>query len=66
MSIKFDDLQGWEFDVREVSSGVYRANGADRLGHRAVVEGLDPDACLEECRAAALAIESHRRDRLPN
>ena len=61
MSIKFDELPSWVFDVHEVSAGVYRATGSDRLGHRTIVEGLDPEACLEECRSAALTIDENRK-----
>jgi hypothetical protein len=59
--IQFDELPSWVFDVREVSAGVYRATGSDRLGHRTIVEGLDPEACLEECRSAALTIDQNRK-----
>lgn len=48
-----DELPDWEFEIREVSAGVYRATGTDRVGHRVVIEGVDPDACLEECRSSA-------------
>jgi hypothetical protein len=61
VSIKFEELPIWVFDVREVSAGVYRATGSDRLGHRTIVEGLDPEACLEECRSAALKIDENRQ-----
>lgn len=65
MSVKFQELPGWDFHIQEVSVGVYRATGSDHLGHRTVAEGLDPDACLEECRSAALKIETGRRDGRP-
>jgi len=57
MSIRFDELPTWIFDVQEVSAGVYRATGSDVVGHRTVAEGLDPEACLEECRSAARKID---------
>jgi len=53
MKLKFDDLAGWEFDVEEVSAGVYRATGGDQLGHRTARTGVDPDVLLEECKAYA-------------
>lgn len=56
MSIRFEELPSWVFDVREVSAGVYRVTGHDQVGRRVVAEGLDPDVCLEDCRASALAI----------
>ena len=66
MSIRFEELQGWVFEVREVSAGVYRATGSNRLGHRTIAEGLDPEVCLEECRSAALTIDENRHGRQPN
>lgn len=63
MSIIFQELPRWVFHIQEVSVGVYRATGSDQLGHRTVAEGLDPDACLEECRSAAIKIETDRIDR---
>lgn len=63
MSIRFDELPTWKFDVQEVSAGVYRVTGSDEVGHRTVAEGLDPEACLEECRSAALKIDEGRHVR---
>ena len=60
MSIRFDELPTWSFEVQEVSAGVYRATGSDEVGHRTVTEGLDPEACLEECRSAARKIDESR------
>lgn len=62
MSIKFEELPDWAFEVTEVSAGVYRVTGQDKVGRRVVAEGLDPDACLQDCRASALAIfrDSHK------
>ena len=56
-----EELPDWEFEVREVSAGVYRANGSDRGGRRVVTEGVDPDTCLEECRSAALKLVCARQ-----
>lgn len=56
MSIRFEQLPDWAFEVLEISAGVYRVTGHDQVGHRVVAEGLDPDVCLEDCRASALAI----------
>ena len=57
MSVEFEDLPAWKFKVEEVSVGVYRVTGTDRLGHRIVLDGLDPDALLDECRAVATSID---------
>lgn len=56
MSIRFEELPGWQFRVDEVSAGVFRVVGSDAMGHRTVAEGLDPDALLYDCRLAAAEI----------
>lgn len=56
MSVEFQELPGWKFEVEEVSAGVYRVTGMDRFGHRTVSEGLDPDVILDECRSAAISM----------
>lgn len=56
MSVRFEQLPDWVFEVVEVSAGVYRVTGHDQIGRRVVAVGLDPDVCLEDCRASALAI----------
>lgn len=53
MKLKFDDLQGWEFDIDEVSAGVYRVIGRDRHGRHVDRTGEDPEALLEDCKKAA-------------
>jgi len=50
----FPELPGWSFDADEVSAGVYRAFGRDRLGRNVEATGIDPDALIEKCRRAAL------------
>lgn len=61
MTIRFEELPGWDFDVREVSAGVYRVTGQDQAGRRVVTEGLDPEASLEDCRASALGVFGDRQ-----
>lgn len=56
MKLKFDELIGWEFEIEEVSAGVYRATGGDQLGHRTARTGLDPQVLLDECKAYAATI----------
>jgi hypothetical protein len=50
----FPELPGWTFDADEVSAGVYRAFGRDRLGRNVESTGTDPEALIEKCRRAAL------------
>lgn len=52
MKKQFADLPGWEFEIEEVSAGVYRVIGHDRHGHRISFTGVDPDALVEQCRSA--------------
>ena len=53
MKVRFPMLQGWEFDVDEVSAGVYRVVATDSVGHRVVSTGEDADAILETCKREA-------------
>lgn len=48
-----EKLEGWSFVVDEVSAGVYRASGVDRLGRSVGTEGTDPDTLLDHCRVLA-------------
>ena len=54
MPCTFPELSGWTFDADEVSAGVYRAFGRDRLGRNVQATSTDPGALIEECRRAAL------------
>jgi hypothetical protein len=53
MSRTFPELPEWSFDADEVSAGVYRAVGRDRLGRNVEATGIDPDVLIEDCRRAA-------------
>lgn len=53
MKVRSPTLRDWEFDVEEVSVGVYRVVGTDSLGRRVVSTGEDADAVLETCRREA-------------
>lgn len=52
MRKQFDGLPEWEFEIDEVSAGVYQVIGHDRLGHRIRFTGTDPDALVDQCRSA--------------
>ena len=60
MSLEFNEIPGWIFDVTEVSAGVFIVKGWDTLGHIVEKPGTDPDAMLEECKryAAQVIIET--------
>lgn len=64
MSIVYDELPGWTFEVSEASAGVYRVIGIDRLGRRAETTGSDLDASLAWCKSKAeqLALQSPAPD----
>ena len=61
MARSFQELPDWSFDADEVSPGVYRAFGRDRVGRNVEASGLDPDALIEKCRQAALKIMAESR-----
>ena len=64
MTHEHQQLEGWQFEVQEVSAGVYRVTGRDRFGRRVSSTGTDPDALLQECRTTALGLR-HPMERLP-
>lgn len=56
MKQKFLDLPNWDFDLEEVSAGVYEVVAIDALGHRVSAKGGDLDALVEQCRCEAFQI----------
>jgi len=46
-------LPGWDFEVDEVSMGVYRVIARDASGRTIEKSGTDPDSLIEECKAEA-------------
>jgi hypothetical protein len=53
----FDDLPSWQFDVSEVSSGVYQLIVRDANGHRRLfANGTDPGTLMQDGRKEALLI----------
>jgi hypothetical protein len=54
--MELNELDGWSFDVDEISAGVYRALGKDRAGRSVEFVGVDPEELLERCRVAAKEI----------
>ena len=51
--LKFEEFLEWYFSVDEVSAGVYKAIGKDKLGRSVEFIGTDPDSLLERCKKAA-------------
>lgn len=62
MRKQFDGLPEWEFEIDEVSAGVYRVVAHDRLGHRIRFDGVDPDALVGQCRSAIATLRKTRVD----
>jgi hypothetical protein len=56
MGITFKEIPGWNFEVDEVSAGVYKVSGKDELGRSVEMTGTDPDALLEESKKYAEGI----------
>lgn len=66
MKKTYDDLPGWEFDIREVSVGVYLVHATDRLGRTVQGTDFDPDKLLERARAKAAEISGQVLKRGPS
>lgn len=55
-TMKEGEPAGWEFQVEEVSAGVYRVRGADKVGRSVEATGTDPEQLLQKCKRAAAEI----------
>jgi hypothetical protein len=53
VSIKFEELYGWQFKIDEISAGVYKVSGIDKSGRSVEVTGIDPELLLIECKKYA-------------
>jgi hypothetical protein len=56
MKREFPDLPTWDFEMDEVSAGVYEVTGRDLAGHRVSAKGIALDNLMEQCRREALRI----------
>jgi len=56
MTERSPDLPGWDFELSEVSAGVYEVIGHDTAGHRVSAKGFDLDPLVERCREEARRI----------
>ena len=63
MTIKFDELPGWYFEVDEVSAGVYKVIGKDKSGRNIELTGTDPDGLIEECKKSAKQMVENAKNR---
>ena len=53
MKKRVAELPTWQFEIDEVSAGVYEVVGNDDHGHRVFAQGTDPDSLLAQCRSDA-------------
>ena len=53
----FSDLPSWEFDLDEVSAGVYEVIGRNKSGLCVQSKGIDLDVITEECIVEARKLE---------
>jgi hypothetical protein len=56
------ELPTWQFEIDEVSAGVYEVVGKDDLGHRVFAQGTDPDSLLAQCRSDAARLTPTQTD----
>lgn len=56
MKKRYPDLPAWEFELDEVSAGVYQVVGHDKKGNRVTAKGVDLDSLVDQCRKDARRI----------
>jgi hypothetical protein len=55
----FDDMPGWQFEIDEVSMGVYEVIVSDENGDcRYSAKGTDPNALLQKGHQEALKLKN--------
>lgn len=55
MLLTFDEIPGWQFEIDEISAGVYKARATSEFGITVSYEGTDPDILLTRCKIYAKA-----------
>jgi hypothetical protein len=50
------DLPHWEFNIEEVSAGVYRVDAMSTQGHKVSKTGIDVNELINECKFEAKEI----------
>ena len=63
MISRFPELPGWEFQMEEVSAGVYEVKGSDAQGRRVSAIGTDIDELIARCRSEAVNQSAESRNR---
>ncbi len=46
----FTELPRWNFELDEVSAGVYKVVGSHKSGHTVTATGTDMDELIEQCK----------------
>jgi hypothetical protein len=64
VKIKRAETPSWEYEVQEVSAGVYRVRATDAAGRAVEFTGEDPDLLIEACVREAVAISGRTLDQL--
>lgn len=57
MRKKFDHLPNWNFELDEISAGVYKVVGVHALGCSVEISGTDPDKLMMQALAEAKKVE---------
>jgi len=60
--MEFNDLPNWQFEVDEISAGVYKVCGKDRSGRSVEITGSNPDKLLDECKQSAKRMISPNKE----
>ncbi len=55
MKRHFTELPDWEFDIQEVSAGVYEVIGKSKFGPNVSAQGFDADALMNQCKKYAMS-----------
>jgi hypothetical protein len=58
MKRHFAELPDWEFDVQEVSAGVYEVIGKSKFGPNTSAKGFDVDELVDQCKKYAISFSS--------
>jgi hypothetical protein len=51
-------IEGWFFQIHEISQSYYRVEGVDRWGHSVSRDGIDPEALLNALKNDIIEMSS--------
>lgn len=61
--MKFDNLEGWDFSVYEVSNSVYQITAIDKHGRKVEMTGTDVDKLISDCKASVLSMDQEGKNK---